>query len=98
MLAYNRACRCKPWLLAPQQEIDASVGGPVRPEHDERRLTLTYQGGEKEVNVPIVMVEPADRSQLAPGAHVIEFAATQPDGSLLAERVTVGKNGFAPPP
>ncbi|HEV3239219.1 MAG TPA: hypothetical protein VG429_02360 [Casimicrobiaceae bacterium] len=48
--------------------------------------------------MPIVMVEPADRSQLAPGAHVIEFAATQPDGSPLAERVTVAKNGFAPPP
>ena len=66
-----------------------------------RRLTLTYKGGEKVVivpeGVPIVMVEPGDRSLLTPGAHVVVFAAPQPDGALLAERVTVGKNGFVPP-
>ena len=66
-----------------------------------RQLTLTYKGGEKVVivpdNVPIVMVEPSDRALLAPGAHVVVYAATQPDGSLAADRLTVGKNGFAPP-
>jgi hypothetical protein len=66
-----------------------------------RRVTLTYKGGEKTVvvpeNVPVVMVEPADRSLLAPGAHVIVYGATQADGTLAAERVTVGKNGFVPP-
>jgi hypothetical protein len=65
------------------------------------RLTLTYKGGEKVVTVPagipIVMVEPADRSLLAPGAHVIVYASRQPDGSLTADRLTVGKNGFVPP-
>jgi hypothetical protein len=48
-------------------------------------------------NVPVVMVEPADRSLLVPGAHVIVYAAPQPDGTLAAERLTVGKNGFVPP-
>jgi hypothetical protein len=65
-------------------------------------LTLAYKGGEKIVvvpdNVPVVMVEPADRSLLVPGAHVVVYAAPQPDGTLTAERLTVGKNGFVPPP
>ena len=66
-----------------------------------RHLTLAYKGGEKVVivpdNVPIVMVEPSDRALLAPGAHVVVYAAAQPDGSLASDRLTVGKNGFVPP-
>jgi hypothetical protein len=66
-----------------------------------RRLTLTYPGGEKVVVVPpdtpIVMVEVADRALLSPGAHVIVFASRLPDGSLGADRITVGMNGFTPP-
>ncbi len=67
----------------------------------ERQLTLTYPGGEKVVIVPpdtpIVMVEPADRAWLVPGAHVIVYATRQPDGMLAADRLSVGKNGFVPP-
>lgn len=67
-----------------------------------RSLTLRYKGGEKVVvvpdNVPVLMLEPADRSLLAPGAHVVVTASPQPDGSLVAERVVVGKNGIVPPP
>jgi hypothetical protein len=69
---------------------------------DSRALTLAYKGGEKGVivpeNVPVVMVEPADRPLLVPGAHVVVYAAAQPDGTLAAERLTVGKTGFVPPP
>jgi hypothetical protein len=67
----------------------------------DRKLTLTYPGGEKVVivpaNTPIVMVEPADRSMLTTGAHVIVFATKQADGSLSSDRITIGKNGFTPP-
>jgi hypothetical protein len=88
-------------------------GGPVRSmtnatvsevsgAADGRALTLAYKGGEKVVvvpeTVPIVMVEPADRSLLVPGAHIVVYATAQPDGTLVAERLTVGKNGFVPPP
>jgi len=66
-----------------------------------RTLTLTYKGGEKTVVVPegapIVMLEPADRGALVPGAHVIVYAAPQSDGTLSADRVTVGIHGFVPP-
>ena len=75
-------------------EVSGASGGHT--------LTLAYKGGEKVVvvpgNVPIVMVEPADRSLLVPGAHVVVYAAAQSDGTLAAERLTVGKNGFVPPP
>ena len=79
---------------------NATVAGVTR-SSAARRLTLTYPGGEKVVVVPpdtpIVMVEPADRTLLVPGAHVIVYASRAADGSLSAERVTVGKNGFTPP-
>ena len=79
---------------------NATVAQVARGELD-RRLTLTYPGGEKvvtvPVNTPIVMVEPADRSMLTPGAHVIVYATRQADGSLSADRITIGKNGFIPP-
>jgi Domain of unknown function (DUF5666) len=66
-----------------------------------RKLSLSYAGGEKVVVVPagtpIVMVEPADRSMLVPGAQVLVYATRQADGSLSADRVSIGKNGFVPP-
>jgi hypothetical protein len=67
----------------------------------ERRMTLRYKGGEKVVTIPkdtpIVMVEPGDPSMLVPGAHVVVSGVQQNDGSLLADRVTVGKDGLIPP-
>ena len=67
----------------------------------ERRMTLRYKGGEKVVAIPkdtpIVMVEPGDPSMLVPGAHVVVSGVQQNDGSLLADRVTVGKDGLIPP-
>jgi len=66
-----------------------------------RELTLKYNGGEKTVVVPsnaaVVKLEPGDRSQLQPGVHVFAIASRQPDGTLRAERLTIGKNGLMPP-
>lgn len=79
---------------------NATVAG-ISAAPGSRTLILAYKGGEKTVvvpeGVPIVMLEPADRSALVPGAHVIVYGASQSDGTLAAERVTVGKNGFVPP-
>jgi Domain of unknown function (DUF5666) len=73
----------------------------VAGSEQERRMTLRYKGGEKVVAIPkdtpIVMVEPAERSLLVPGAHVVVSGVRQDDGSLLADRVTVGKDGLIPP-
>ena len=65
------------------------------------KLTLQYKGGEQTVTLgadtPIVFLEPGDRSLLTPGAHVVLNATRQSDGSLAANRVTIGKNGTVPP-
>ena len=66
-----------------------------------RKLTLKYAGGEKTVVVSpdttVVKLEPADRSRLTPGAHLFAVGSRLPDGTLRAERVTVGKDGLVPP-
>ena len=65
------------------------------------KLTLQYNGGVQtvvvEAGTPIVFLEPGDRAILAPGAHVVLNATRQADGSLAANRVTVGKDGTVPP-
>ena len=86
---------------APRNRMTNATVADVSGTPGDRRLKLTYKGGEKTVvvpeNVPVTMVEPADRSLLAPGTHVIVYRAPQADGVLAAERVIIGKNGFAPP-
>jgi hypothetical protein len=66
-----------------------------------RKLSLKYKDGEKTVVVPpgtpVVKLEPGDRSKLVPGAHVFAIASRQPDGTLVAQRLTVGKDGLVPP-
>jgi hypothetical protein len=66
-----------------------------------RLVTLKYKDGEKTIVVPedapVVTFEPGDRAMLVPGAHILLTAARQPDGSLTAARVAVGKNGLVPP-
>lgn len=66
-----------------------------------RTLKLTYKGGEQTVLVPdktpIVTVENGSLASLAPGAHVIVYAARDASGALAAQRISVGKNGSVPP-
>jgi hypothetical protein len=75
----------------------AAVAGGAQ----ERRMTLRYDGGEKVVTIPkdtpIVMIEPGDASMLVAGAHVVVSGAKQSDGSMLVDRIQVGKDGFIPP-
>ena len=64
------------------------------------RMTVQYKGGEKVVVVPdsvqIMTQETGDRSMLVPGTHIVAYVARQPDGALVSERVSIGKNGYAP--
>lgn len=67
----------------------------------EGTLTLTYKGGENVVVVPsdtpIMTIGAGDPSMLVPGAHVVVYATTDPGGALVADRVSVGKDGYVPP-
>jgi outer membrane lipoprotein SlyB len=66
-----------------------------------RRIIVKYKDGEKTVVVDdsasVTRIEDADTSVLVPGAHVSITASKQMDGSLVADRITVGKNGYVPP-
>jgi hypothetical protein len=65
-------------------------------------VTVNFNGGTKIVTVKpdtkVVTLVPGDRSELKPNAKIFIPAATRtPDGALEANRVTVGKDGIAPP-
>ncbi len=79
---------------------NATVSGAESAEGG-KKLELTYKGEKKTLVVtprtPVVALEPADRSAIKAGEHVFAVGPLQPDGSVAAGRVYVGKNGFVPP-
>jgi hypothetical protein len=64
-------------------------------------LTVKYKDGEKKIvvppDVPIVAFAAGDKDELKPGAKIfIGASIKQPDGTLQAPRVAVGR-GITPP-
>ena len=90
-----------PWDLQPGSMMTNATVTNVASADSGRRMTLKYKDGEQVLVVPpqapIVTFEPGDRAMLEPGAHVILTAAKQPDGTLTAAGVAVGKDGLVPP-
>lgn len=64
-------------------------------------MQVKYKDGEKTVvvppDVPIVYMEPADRSVLKAGVPVLIFPTKDANGGLIASTITAGKNGTIPP-
>lgn len=88
------------WDLAPKSTMtNGTVGDLVAT--NGRTLTLKYKGGEKRIvvpdDVPIVNLEPGDRSLLAVGTKVVLFAKKEADASLSAGFISAGKDGVTPP-
>ena len=91
-----------PWDLKPGSMMtNATITDAVVESAGGRRMTLKYKDGEKTVvvpaDIPIVTFEPGERAMVVPGAHVLITATKQPDGSLTAARIAIGKNGLVPP-
>ncbi len=89
------------WDLQPSSTMTNGTVEKTAASGDGQLLTLKYKNGEKRIvvpaGVPIVSYTPGDASELKAGARIFVGAATrQPDGSLLAARVNVGR-GIAPP-
>jgi len=90
------------WDLRPQStmtngNVEESVAGT-----DGQALRIKYKDGEKKIIVTpetdIVVYMPGDKSELKPGTKIfIAAARKQPDGTLVAPRVNVGRGGIAPP-
>jgi hypothetical protein len=92
----------RPWNGAPNStmtngavdSVVASVDGPI--------LVIKYKDGDKKIIVgpdtPIVRYEVGNMADLKAGAAFSVVAATkQPDGTFTAARITVGREGGAPP-
>ena len=65
-----------------------------------RTIKVTYKGGAQTVNlpndIPVVLLEPGDRSLLKPGAKVVVFGPSE-GGKVEAQRLVVGEDGVKPP-
>ncbi|KRP60098.1 DUF5666 domain-containing protein [Pseudomonas trivialis] len=66
-----------------------------------RTLTVRYKGGEQKIvvpdDVPIVNLEPGDRTLLKPGVKVVLFASQGAGGKVTAQAISAGKDGVTPP-
>lgn len=66
-----------------------------------RTLSVKYKDGEQRIvvppQVPIVTFAPGRRDDLRAGAHVVMFVRADAQGTLVAQRVLVGKDGMVPP-
>jgi hypothetical protein len=91
-----------PWDLRPNSTMTNATVAEVLVKPDAQTMTLKYKDGEKTIVVPpdapIVTYVPGDKSELKAGAKIFIFgAAKQPDGSLVAARIGVGRDGLTPP-
>ncbi|MGO9045598.1 MAG: hypothetical protein ACLP19_09340 [Xanthobacteraceae bacterium] len=92
----------RPWDLMPNSTMtNANIETAVA-SADGQELVLKYKDGEKKfvvpANVEVVMFAPADVAALKPGEKVFVVAGKkQPDGSVMAPSIVVGRNGVNPP-
>ena len=91
-----------PWDLRPNSTMTNATVAEVVAKVDGYTMRLKYKDGEKTIVVPpdapIMAYVPGDKSELKPGAKIfIAGAAKQPDGSLVAARVGVGRDSLTPP-
>jgi hypothetical protein len=92
----------RPWDLEPNSTMtNANIDSEVAVA-DGQKLVLKYKDGEKTfivpANVVVVMFAPAAVADIKAGAKIFIVAAKPlPDGTLEAQRLTVGTNGVDPP-
>jgi hypothetical protein len=92
----------RPWDLRPNSTMTNATVANLVVKTDAQTMTLKYKDGEKTIvvppGVPIVTYVPGDKSELKAGVKIfIAGAAKQPDGSLVAARIGVGRDGLTPP-
>lgn len=83
--------------VAPSRMTNGTVA-----EHEAgAALTVAYKDGSQTIElppgVPVVSIEPGDRGDVKPGAHVFIIAHRLAGGALAADRVMAGRDGVVPP-
>jgi hypothetical protein len=89
------------WDLLPASTMTNAAVQEIVSAVDGHTVTLRYKGGQQRITIPptttIVTYVPGSVSELKPGAVLfVPTAASQPDGTLIAQRVMVGRD-IAPP-
>jgi outer membrane lipoprotein SlyB len=89
------------WDLMPESTMTNATIAEAVDKVDGRTLTLKHKDGETRIavpkDVPIVTFAPGDRALLMADAGVMVPAVKQPDGTMTASRILVGKDGVKPP-
>lgn len=96
------ADRHGPWDLLPNATMTNAYVETSVSSVKGREVQVKYKDGEKKVIVTpetqIVRNATAERSEVKPGVQIIIFGALkQPDGSLVAPAIYVGRDGITPP-
>jgi hypothetical protein len=92
----------RPWDLMPNSTMtNANIDSAVT-SIDGQELVLKYKDGEKKfivpANIEVVMFSPAAVADLKPGEKIFVVAGKkQPDGTIAAPSIVVGRNGVNPP-
>jgi hypothetical protein len=90
-----------PTDLAPGSLMTNAAVAGIAAAPQGQMLRVTYKGQEAEIivapDVPVVAFVPADMSLVKPGAAIIVSGLRKPDGSVVANRATLEKDGVKPP-
>jgi len=91
----------RPWDARPNSTMTNGTVDQTVAAIDGPMLTVKYKDGEKQIQVPpdarILAYSVGDKNELKSGAHVsITRTLKQPDGSLSADRVNVGRGDVVP--
>ncbi len=91
----------RPWDLLPKSSMTNAVVNDVVSVIDGHSVTLKYDGGQQSIFIApdtvVVTYLPGQRAELVPGAVIfVPVANRQSDGTLLTQRIMVGRD--TPPP
>ena len=91
----------RPWDREPGSTMTNAAVDSTVSSVDGQVVTVKYKDGEKKVVIPpgtpIVAYAPGDKAEIKAGAQIIIMGAQrQPDGSLVAPAINVGR-GVTPP-
>ena len=90
----------RPFDLTPESTMTNATVADEAAVGADRRLVLTYRGGQQTLVVPpdapVVSFRPGGRDLLVPGASV-SLSAQEINGKPTALRINAGRNGFQLP-
>ena len=88
---------------SPDGKINTMTNGTVGKLVNSNGRTMTVKYGDKQKtvqvpdDVPVVLIEPGNKSLLKPGGKVVLFGSKASDGHIVARGISAGKDGLTPP-